>query len=130
MMEREMSDWVNKKKKEKNPYLDSADIGVLSNILVLVETIFGGFSLAQINRELDKQYHHGFQGCDRAATSPLRRNMFVKNRQGSRRLADGDEFPGPLYIMACGQHRAGNVSLERINGDGRNCTLRTFSGLI
>ena len=76
--------------------LDGADIGVLGDVLVLVQAILGRLSLAQVDTQLDKEEHHRLEGRNRAAASPLRGNMFVENGQGGGRLADGDKFLGPL----------------------------------
>lgn len=77
-------------------YLDGCHIGVLGNVLVLVETILGGLSFAKINAEFDKQQHHRLQRGDGAAARPLGGNMFVEDVEGSRGLAHGDKFLSPL----------------------------------
>jgi hypothetical protein len=77
-------------------YLDGPHVGVLGDVLVLIKTVLGSLSLAQINREFDKKDHHGLQRRDRTATSPLGGDMFVKHSKSGWRLADCDEFPSPL----------------------------------
>ena len=78
-------------------YLDRSHVGVLGDILVLVETILGGFSFTEIDAQLNEQQHDRLERGDRTAARPLGGDMFVKDIQGSGGLAHGDEFLGPLY---------------------------------
>jgi hypothetical protein len=78
-------------------YLNSSDIGVLSNVLVLVETILRGLALAQINAQFHEEHHHWFEGRDGTTTSPLGGDMFVKDCEGGGSLAHSDEFLSPLW---------------------------------
>jgi hypothetical protein len=80
-----------------NTNLDSADIGVLSNVLVLVKTVLGSLALAKVDGQLNKQEHHRLEGGDGAATGALGGDMFVEDSQGGGRLTDGDEFLSPLW---------------------------------
>lgn len=81
---------------QEKSYLDGTDVGVLCNILVLVQTILRGLSFTQIHGQFDKKHHHRFQGRDRTAASPLGGDMFVKDRESGGSLAHGDKFLGPL----------------------------------
>lgn len=82
-----------------NTNLDSADIGILSDVLVLVKTILGGLALAEVDRQLNEQEHHRLEGGDGAATGALGGDMFVEDSQGGGSLADGDEFLSPLCTI-------------------------------
>lgn len=82
-------------------YLDGSHIGILGDVFILIKTILGGFSLAQIDTEFNKEDHHRFQRRDRAASCSFRGDMFVKNCERGRSLAHSDEFPSPLYIKYC-----------------------------
>ena len=59
-------------------YLDSSDICILCDVLVLVKAIFCRLSLPQINAEFDKQDHYRLERGDRAVAGSLRRDMFVQ----------------------------------------------------
>lgn len=50
-------------------YLDSANIGILRCVLVLVKPILCRLSLPQVDAELDKEEHDRFKGSDRTASS-------------------------------------------------------------
>lgn len=82
-------------------YLDGSHIGVLGNVFILIETVLGSFSFAQIDTEFNKEDHHRFQRRNRAASSSFRGDMFVKNCERGRSLAHSNEFPSPLYIEFC-----------------------------
>lgn len=79
-----------------NSYLDSADIRVLGDILVLIQGILGQLSLLLLDGEFNKEYHNGFERHDRDAAGALRGDMFVKQGQGRRGLVDPDELVGAL----------------------------------
>lgn len=83
-------------KKKKFSYLNRSDVGVLGDVLVLVETILGGLALAKIDTELDEEEHHRLQRGDGAAARPLGGDMFVKDVEGGGGLTHGDEFLSPL----------------------------------
>jgi len=85
-------------------YLDSSNVGVLSNVLVLVETIFGSLSFTEIDAEFNEQQHHRLERGNGAAARPLGGDMFVEDVEGSRGLAHGDEFLSPLYNKSVSQH--------------------------
>lgn len=80
--------------------LDGADVGVLSDVLVLIEAILGGLALAKINRQFNEQKHHRLKGGDGTAAGPLRCDMLVKDSQGGGGLIDGDKFLSPLFIIS------------------------------
>lgn len=73
-------------------YLDGANIAVLSDVFVLVETIFRGFSFSQVDGQLNEKEHHRLQGSDGAVSGPLGGNMFVEDIQRRLRLVNSDEF--------------------------------------
>lgn len=77
-------------------YLDSSHVGVLSDVLVLIETILGGLPFTELDAEFNEQQHHRLERGDGTAARPLGGDMFVKDVQGSRGLAYGDEFLSPL----------------------------------
>jgi hypothetical protein len=79
-----------------NTNFDSADIGVLGNVLVLVKTILGGLALAKVDGQLNKEEHHRLEGGDGAASGSLGGDMFVEDGQGGGSLTDGNQFLGPL----------------------------------
>ena len=81
---------------DKVPYLDGSHVGVLGDVLVLVQAILGSLSFTEFDAEFDKQQHHGLERGDRAAARPLGGDMFVQDIQGSRGLAHGDKFLSPL----------------------------------
>ena len=65
---------------------------ILSDVLVLVQPIFGRFAFFQIDRKFDKKEHHRLKRCDRTVAGSLGCDMFMKDCQRSRSLANGDEF--------------------------------------
>ena len=83
----------------KDPYLDGSHVGVLGDVLVLVQAILGRLSFTEFDAEFDKQQHHRLERGDRTAARPLGGNMFVQDIQGSRGLAHGDKFLSSLKKM-------------------------------
>lgn len=79
--------------------LDSANVGVLGDVLVLVEAILGGLALAKVDGQFNEQEHHRLQRGDGAVAGPLRGDMFVEDGQGSGGLLDGDKFLSPLLMI-------------------------------
>lgn len=79
--------------------LDSANVGVLGDVLVLVETILGGLALAKVDGQFNEQEHHRLQRGDGAVAGPLRGDMFVEDGQGSGGLLDGNKFLSPLLMI-------------------------------
>ena len=77
-------------------HLDSADVGILRSILVLVKAILGQLSSSKIDAQFDEEDHHRLKGGDGVVSGPLRHDMFVKERQRSLLLADPDEFLSTL----------------------------------
>jgi hypothetical protein len=65
---------------------------ILSDVLVLVQSIFGRFAFFQIDRKFDKKEHNWLKRGDRAVAGSLGCDMFMKDCQRSRGLANGDEF--------------------------------------
>lgn len=80
--------------------LDGADVGVLGDVLVLIEAILGGLALAEVNRQFNEQKHHRLKGGDGTAAGPLRGDMLMKDSQGGGGLIDGDKFLSPLSIIS------------------------------
>lgn len=77
-------------------YLDSSDVGVLADVLVLIQGILGELSLLLLDRQLDQKEHDGLQGRDGDIARPLGVDVVVKESQGRRGLVDPDELVGPL----------------------------------
>jgi hypothetical protein len=77
-------------------YLDGADVGVLGDVLVLIQAILRSLSFTKIDTELDKEKHDRLEGSDGAAPRPLGGRMFVEDIEGGRSLAHGDKFLSPL----------------------------------
>lgn len=71
---------MRKGRQVETPYLDSPNIGVLRNILILIESIFGRLAFLQIDAEFDKQYHYRLKGSDRTVPGSLGCDMFVEER--------------------------------------------------
>ncbi len=40
---------------------NSADIGILRSVFILIESIFGKFAFLEIHTKLDEQDHHRFE---------------------------------------------------------------------
>jgi hypothetical protein len=81
------------------PYLDGANVCVLSGVLVLVETVLGQFALAEVDTELDKEDHDGLERGDGAVAGALRGDMFVEQLESSLLLVDSDEFLGTFTAL-------------------------------
>src|SRR5271170_3794889 len=79
-------------------HLDRANIGILCDILVLVESILRRLALSQIDRKFDEKEHNWLEGCDRAASGSLRGDMFVQDSKRSLGLAHCNEFLCSLSI--------------------------------
>lgn len=79
-------------------HLNRSNVSVLSNVLVLVETIFGKFAFLQIDRELDEKKHNRLQRGNRTIAGSLGRDMFMEDRQCRWSLANGDELLCSLYV--------------------------------
>lgn len=80
----------------KTTHLDRLNTGVLGDVLVLVETILRGLSLAQANTKLDEKDHDRLQGGDRRVARALGGDMVVEKLEGAEVLVDGDEFLSAL----------------------------------
>lgn len=75
-------------------YLDGADVGVLRNVLVLIESILGELSLLLFNRLLNKELHHWLQRLDGDISRALGGDVLMEDGEGGRSLVDADEFMG------------------------------------
>ncbi|GKT43894.1 uncharacterized protein ColSpa_04075 [Colletotrichum spaethianum] len=80
----------------KMAYLDGADVGVLADVLVLVQGILGQLSLLLLDGELNQQKHHRLQRRDGDISASLRGDVLVEEGQGCRDLVDADELVGAL----------------------------------
>lgn len=76
--------------------LDSSNVGVLRDVLVLVESILGQFALLLLDGKLDQKEHHRLERRDRDVSGALAGNMLVKQGQSRRGLVDPDELVSPL----------------------------------
>lgn len=47
-------------------YFNSADVGILRGVLILIQSIFGKLAFLEIHTELDKKDHDRFQRSCRA----------------------------------------------------------------
>jgi hypothetical protein len=77
-------------------YLDGSHVGVLGDVLVLVETILGSLSFAKVDTQFNEKEHDRFERGDRTAARPLRGDMFVEDIEGGGSLAHGNKFLSPL----------------------------------
>jgi hypothetical protein len=77
-------------------YLDCADVGVLADILVLVQGILGQFALLLYDRLFNQQEHHRLQRGDGDISGSLRNDMLVKKGEGSRGLPHAHKFVSAL----------------------------------
>ena len=57
--------------------LNGPNVGILSDVLVLVKSIFGGFSFFQVDREFDEKEHNRLKGGNRTIAGSLGCDMFV-----------------------------------------------------
>lgn len=78
-------------------YLNGSHVGVLGDIFILIETIFGGFTFAQVDTKFNETDHHRFQRGHRGASSSLGGDMFMENGESGRSLAHADKFCSPLW---------------------------------
>jgi len=76
--------------------LDGGNVGVLGDVLVLVERILGEFSLLLLYRQLDQENHDRFEGRDGHIAGSLGGDVLVKEGEGGRGLVDPDELLGAL----------------------------------
>ena len=76
--------------------LDGGDVGVLGDVLVLVEGVLGKLALLLLDGELDEEEHHGLQGGDGDIAGALRGDVLVEQGQGGGGLVDPDELVGAL----------------------------------
>ena len=77
-------------------YLDSRDVGVLADVLVLVQGILGELSLLLLDGQLDQEEHDRLQRRNGDIARPLGVDVVVKQGQGRRGLLDPDQLVGPL----------------------------------
>lgn len=77
-------------------YFNGGDVGVLRNILVLVESILGQFALLLFDGKLDEEEHHGLKRSNGNISGSLAGDVFVEQSQGGRHLADANELLSPL----------------------------------
>lgn len=110
-------------------YLDSPDVGVLGDILVLVQGILGQLALLLLHRELDQKEHHRLQRGDGNIAGPLRGDVLVEKGQGGGRLLDADELIGAfeniLWFLVGWRRLLRQVSEGTQGGDdgGGSCVV-------
>lgn len=73
-------------------YFNSANVGILCGVFILIQSIFGKLALFEIHTELDKQDHYRFQRSSRAIPRPLRCDMFIEDGKSSWGLLDGNKL--------------------------------------
>jgi hypothetical protein len=95
------------------PYLNGSHIGVLGRVLVLVQAVLCEFALAEVDAELDEQYHHRLERDDGAVAGPLRSDMLVQQLEGRLLLIDSDEFLG-AFTFLCQSRAAMDLSKRGI----------------
>jgi hypothetical protein len=79
-------------------HLNSLNIGVLGDVLVLVQSILGGLSLSQAHTKLDEKDHNRLQRSDGGVASTLGDNMVVEKLESTEVLVDGDKFLSTLHL--------------------------------
>lgn len=84
--------WVKIMSESESARLNGPDACILSDVLVLVQPIFGRFAFFQIDGKFDKKEHNRLKRGDRTVAGSLGCDMFMKDCQRSRSLANGDEF--------------------------------------
>lgn len=62
-------------------YLNRANIRVLRNVLVLVQSILSRLSLLQVDAEFNEEEHHRLQRGDGTVAGALGRDMLVQDGQ-------------------------------------------------
>lgn len=77
-------------------YLDRPNVGVLADVLVLIQGILRKLALLLLDGEFDQEEHNGLKGRDGDIARPLGVDMIVKENQGRRGLVDPDQLVGPL----------------------------------
>jgi hypothetical protein len=90
----------------------------------LVQSIFGRFAFFQIDGKFNKKEHNRLKRGDRTVAGSLGCDMFMKDCQRSRGLANGDEFLCSL-CQTVSKRSQSPVSCETMK-----LTLSTFSGLM
>jgi hypothetical protein len=78
-------------------YLDSSHIGILSGVLVLIQSILGELSFPEVDAKFNEEEHHRLERCNRAVARSLGTDMFVEERQRGLRLTNADKFLGSLW---------------------------------
>jgi hypothetical protein len=105
------------------------DIGVLGDVLVLVEGVLGEFPLLLLDGQLDEQDHNRLERGDGDIAGPLRRDVLVQQGQGRRGLVDPDELVGPLQdIFGFLMGRGGLGDSQSSLNDGNRAKRRRESG--
>jgi hypothetical protein len=56
---------INIETERSSANLNGPDVGILSDVFVLVQSIFGRFALLQIDREFDEKEHNRLKGGNR-----------------------------------------------------------------
>lgn len=98
--------------------LDSGNVGILRDVLVLVERILGDLAFLLLDRELDQKDHDWFKRRDGDISRSLRCDVLVKQGQGRRGLVDPDELVSPLQDILGLLMRWGRLQRGQSRGDG------------
>lgn len=77
-------------------HLNGSDVGVLGNILVLVQSILGQLSLLLLNRKLNQEEHNRLERHDGDISRALAGDVLVEEGEGGGCLVDADELVSPL----------------------------------
>jgi len=114
LADRVLSDRVVSGKRQDCSYLDSGNVGVLGDVLVLVKALLGDLALAERDAQLDKLEHDRLEGGEGDITRPLGDDHIVKSLQGTSVLADGDELYGvqPEQKNASDEYRCRDAERE------------------
>jgi hypothetical protein len=77
-------------------YLDTSDRGILSDVLVHVESLLGRAALAKVDTESEELDEDGLEGVERGRPEALRGEDLGDGREGSQGLVDGEELIAAL----------------------------------
>lgn len=107
-------------------YLNGRNVGVLGQVLVLIQGILGQLSLLLLDGELNQQEHNRLQRSDGGASGALVGDVFMEQGQGRRGLVDPDELVGALQdifglLMRRGRLEKGSKVSITAQCESMNC---------
>ena len=76
--------------------LDGSNVGILGNILILIEGVLGQLSLLLLDGKFDQKEHDGLKRRDGDISRALAGDVLVKQSQGCRGLVDPDQLMSSL----------------------------------